>query len=160
MRTDCNNYTVTLSHISAHPPIPFLPYSHSPSLISFSSSVSALICFSLSLLALSWSSFLLFICYSLNHGSLMSFTLTFFIRQCVCLSPHHPLPSLSPISASISFKTLITRSASTLATPPVTLVPTNSYLLLYSRGFCSNHQAYSIRCSSFIPVACVDSYMH
>lgn len=54
----------------------------------------------------------------------MSFTLTFFICQCVCLSPHLPLPSLSPISTSISFKTLITRSASTLATPPVTLVPT------------------------------------
>ena len=39
-----------------------------------------------------------FICYSLNRGSLMSFTLTFFICQFVYLSHHHhhhPLPSSS-----------------------------------------------------------------
>lgn len=90
-------------HISKHPPIPFLPYSHPPSLISFSSSVSALIYFSLSFLALSWSSFCFFIDYSLNHGSLMSFSLTFFICQCVLAPTFHS----QPISTGFSFKALI-----------------------------------------------------
>lgn len=78
---------------------------------------------------------LLFICYSLNHCSLMSFSLTFFICQFVCLSPHLPFPSFYPVSAGFSFNALITRSACTLANRPITLAPTNLISCFSSRDF-------------------------
>lgn len=122
---DCSNCTVTL----------FPRFKTSPNSLPpiFSSSLAYLLFF-LSLRSHLFFSFfprslviirLLFICYSLNHSSLMSFSLTFFICQCACLSPHLPFPSLYPISTGFSFKTLITRSASTLTTRPITLAPTN-----------------------------------
>lgn len=80
----------------------------------------------------------------------MSFSLTFFICQCVCLSPHLPLPSLQPISTSFSVKAVITRSATTLAARLIKLGPTN----LIS-GFTSGDSILIIKhilCCSFIPV--------
>lgn len=122
---DCNHCTVTL-----FPHFKTFPNSLPPI---FSSSLAYLLFF-LSLRSHLFFSFfprslviilLLFICYSLNHSSLMSFSLTFFICQCVCLSPHPPFPSLYPISTGFSFKALITRSAHILTTRPITLAPTN-----------------------------------
>lgn len=74
-------------------PIPFLPYSHPVSLVCFSPSISAAIYFPF--LPFSSSSLMIilsvFIGYSLNHSSLMSLSLTFFICQCKPPSPSSSL---------------------------------------------------------------------
>lgn len=73
--------------------IPFLPYSHPVSLVCFSPSISAAIYFPF--LPFSSSSLMIilsvFIGYSLNHSSLMSLSLTFFICQCKPPSPSSSL---------------------------------------------------------------------
>lgn len=60
---------------------------------------------------------LVFIGYSLNRSSLMSFSLTF-ICQRVCIPPScFQFPSLYPISTGFDFKALITRLAGTATNP-------------------------------------------
>lgn len=73
---------------------------------------------------------LVFIGYSLNRSSLMSFSLTF-ISQRVCIpSSCFQFPSLYPISTGFDFKALITRLAGT-ATNPNNICPNKSQLFLY-----------------------------
>lgn len=73
---------------------------------------------------------LVFIGYSLNRSSLMSFSLTF-ISQRVCTpSSCFQFPSLYPISTGFDFKALITRLAGT-ATNPNNICPNKSQLFLY-----------------------------
>lgn len=162
-------------HISKHSPIPFLPYSLPPKLISFSFSVSTLIYYPFTFpLALSWSSFffLLFLmCYSLNHSSLMSFSLTFFICQCVSLTPtfytHHSPPS----TQAALFEALITRPGSTLTTHPTTLVQTNLIFCFFysSAGRCCNWSVLikapafeywrGLACSTACEQVCLEAYV-
>lgn len=122
-----------------------LPPLFSPSLayLLFFLSLGSHLFFSFSRRSLPWSSLLLFIGYSLNHSSLMSFSLTFFICQRVCPPPSssssplfflpafnsHPSTPLSP--PGLHFKALITRSAATLATHPLTSAPANLISCFY-----------------------------
>lgn len=144
VRTDCYNCAVSLFYILKHPSAPPLPAptslvlalpfayfpffalcSHPFLFFSFSPS--------LAIVPIAY-----FICYSLNHGGLMSFALTFFSCQCLCTSP--PRPNC----ASISFKALITRPSSTLETPSSNVPPVQTNLIscFIRRDFCSNHRPY------------------